>query len=184
VSVSFDTATLSFPGRIHYVSSNQINVEIPREFQGQNSVWMKVSIGDISTQPRLILLNNYSPALFEYPASSGYAVAMWNGAIVTTGNRVPRGQTVQLYVNGLGPVDQAIVTGDPTPASPQIQTTATPAVTVGGVQATVGFHGLVPGAIGLYRLDVTVPASAPTGDQDVIVTSGGVSSKAVKLPVQ
>src|ERR1035441_9427453 len=44
VSVSFDGGGKSLPGHIHFVSPEQINVQIPWEFQGQSSVQMKVTL--------------------------------------------------------------------------------------------------------------------------------------------
>src|SRR5262249_47805787 len=51
VSVSFDApqAGLSLPGRLKAVSENRIDVQVPMELQGQSSVLVKVSIGDISS---------------------------------------------------------------------------------------------------------------------------------------
>jgi minor extracellular serine protease Vpr len=180
VSVSFDATGLSVPGRVHFVSPNQVNVQVPWELSGKNTVQTKVSIGDISTAVYSLTLNNYSPALFQ---RSGIVAARWNNAIVETTNPAPRTQSVELYCNGLGPVDRAVASGEATPSTPPINTTATPTVTIGGVQAQVTFSGLTPTAIGLYQINVVVPASAPTGLQPVVVTIGGVSSDPVNLPI-
>jgi len=49
VSVSFDAPPLSLPGRLTLVSPGQITLQAPPELEGLNSVQMKVSIGDFST---------------------------------------------------------------------------------------------------------------------------------------
>ncbi|MCL6545198.1 MAG: S8 family serine peptidase [Bryobacteraceae bacterium] len=183
VSVSFDTLTLSVPGRVHYVSPYQLNVLVPWELAGLNSVRTKVSIGDFSTAVYTLTLRDYAPVLFQYPLSSGFAVALWNNTVVTPSNPVPRGQKVTLFVNGMGPVDNPVPTGEMTPLLPLSRTTTTPTVTIGGVPAQVSFSGLAPLATGIYMLDVTVPAGAPTGNQPVVVTIGDVSSPAVNLPI-
>jgi hypothetical protein len=46
VSVSFDAPGLSVPGHIHFVSANQVNVQIPWELQGLRSALLKVSVRD------------------------------------------------------------------------------------------------------------------------------------------
>lgn len=183
VSVSFDTLTLSVPGRVHYVSPYQLNVLVPWELAGLNSVRTKVSIGGFSTAVYTLALNDYAPVLFQYPLGSGFAVALWNNTVVTTSNPVPRGQKVTLFVNGMGPVDNPVPTGEMTPLLPLSRTTTTPTVTIGGVPAQVSFSGLAPLATGIYLLEVTVPAGAPAGNQPVVVTIGGVSSPAVNLPI-
>ena len=75
VSVSFDTTGLSLPGRVHFVSPNQINVQVPWELSGRNTVQTKVSIGDISTAVYTLTLNNYAPAIFQ---RGGIVAARWN----------------------------------------------------------------------------------------------------------
>jgi uncharacterized protein (TIGR03437 family) len=56
-------------------------------------------------------------------------------------------------------------------------------VTVGSVPATVQFCGLAPGFVGLYQLNVLVPANAPTGTQPMVISMGGASAT-IDLPVQ
>ena len=189
VSVSFDVPArkLSLPGRIHFVSDGQINVQIPWELQGLNSASMKVSIGVSSSALWDVPLNDYSPAFFEYAeASSGRTLAAGldeNYKLIGTGNAVRRGGVAQLYVNGLGPVDNQPPSGEPSPASPLARTRIMPTVTIGGREATVSFSGLAPYFVGLYQVNVTVPADTPTGIQPIVISSNGVVSKTANLPI-
>jgi uncharacterized protein (TIGR03437 family) len=191
VSVSFDVPSkgLSLPGRLHFVSDGQVNVQVPWELQGLNTASIKVSIGYESSSSLYTLpLADYSPAFFEYtePASGRSLIAGLDQAyrLITSDNPARRGSVVQLYANGLGPVDNQPPTGEITPAQPLPTTRATPTVTVGGRPAAVQFSGLAPYIVGLYQLNITVPADAPTGLQPVVITAGGVTSKPATLPVQ
>jgi uncharacterized protein (TIGR03437 family) len=190
VSVSFDVPArkLSLAGRIHFVSDGQINVQVPWELQGLNTAMMKVSIGDFSSALYEVPLNDYSPAFFEYtePASGRQLVDALDGnyRLIGTGNAVQRGGVVQLYVNGLGPVDNTPPTGEPSPASPLARTRVTPTVTIGGRPAQVTFSGLAPNFVGLYQVNVTVPADTPTGLQTIVISANGVVSKTGVLPIQ
>src|SRR5205823_11742688 len=60
VAVSFDGGGLSLPGHLHFVSPDQVNVQIPWEFQGQTSVKMKVTVSD------LLYSNVYTVPLAAY----------------------------------------------------------------------------------------------------------------------
>ena len=177
VSISFDGGGLSLPGHTYYVSPTQINVQIPWELQGQSSVQMKVTFedflwSDIYTVP----LGTYSPGVF--------ATTDANGVVISQANPAKRGATIIVYANGLGPVDQPIVSGDPTPSTlPLVNTKAAPTVSIGGATAPVAFSGLTPGSVGLYQLNVVVPASAPTGTQQMSIAIGGVNAT-VNLQVQ
>ncbi|HLJ45069.1 MAG TPA: S8 family serine peptidase [Bryobacteraceae bacterium] len=192
VSVSFDvpSAGLSVPGYIYYVSATQINLQVPWELQGQSSALMKVRVGESVSSVITVPLASYSPSFFEF-TEPGSSVAFADArdltfSVIGSNNPAKRGQVIQLYVNGLGPVSNQPASGVPAPSQPLplAETTSKPAVMIGGVQAEVGFTGLTPGLSGLYQINVTVPGDAPTGVQPVTISIGGVNSKTSHLPIQ
>jgi uncharacterized protein (TIGR03437 family) len=185
VTVSFDNPNLSVPGHIVFVSPGQVNVQVPWELQGQSSVQIKVSVTDSSGVVYTLPLGTYSPALFEIP-SGGQSLAAAldeNNNIVTASNPVAGGHVVQLFANGLGPVNNQPASGDPAPTSPLATTTSTPVVTIGGTNALVTFSGMTPGNAGLYQVNAVVPNTG-TGLQTVTIAIGGVLSPASLLPVE
>ncbi|HYP08393.1 MAG TPA: S8 family serine peptidase [Bryobacteraceae bacterium] len=190
ISVSFDVPSqnLSVPGRLHFVSEGQINVQVPWELRGASTALMKVSVNDTSSELFTVPLADYSPAVFEYTeASSGRllgAILDSGFGLVGTANPAKRGDIIQVYANGVGPVDNQPPTGEPSPASPLASTRITPQVTIGGQPAEVLFSGLTPGIVGLYQLNVRVPANAPSGYQPVVITANGIASKPSSVPVQ
>jgi uncharacterized protein (TIGR03437 family) len=187
VSASFDGGGLSLPGHISFVSPGQVNVQIPWEFQGQSSVKMTVSVSYIPSAVYTVPLNTYSPGIFEFSDNGHLSAAATdaNGVVFTQANPAKRGQTIVLYVNGMGPLDHPPPSGEPTPQPPPLaQTTFLPTVQIGNIAAHVDFAGLSPGWVGLYQVNVDVPQNAPTGPQPIVVSIGGVDSKASVLPVQ
>lgn len=190
VSVSFDVPSrrLSLPGRMYFLSDGQINVQVPWELQGLNSVQMKVSYGDFSSAVYTVPLNDYSPAAFEYTeAGSGRLLAAARDEafqLIGSANPARRGRAIQIYCNGLGPVENVPATGEASPVSPLATSRAPAEVTIGGRPAQVLFSGLTPQAIGLYQLNVVVPADVPAGIQPVTITVNGIVSKATAIPVQ
>ncbi len=187
VTVSFDvpSAGISAPGHIVFVSSGQINVQVPWELQGQTSVQVKVTLdgdpGPVVTVP----VADYAPGLFEYGTGNAAAVdtSKTSNYIITATNPVKRGTVIELFGNGLGPTNNQPASGEVAGVSPLATTKSPVTVTVGGQPATVGFSGLTPGLPGLYQLNVTVPTNIPAGTQPVVVTVGGVSSKPTSITV-
>jgi uncharacterized protein (TIGR03437 family) len=175
VAVSFDGGGITLPGHLHFVSPGQINVQIPWEYEGQSSVNMKVT---------------YAGYLFSgviqvklAPASPGsFGILDQNFAVVGASNAAKRGQVIQIFANGLGPVSGHPASGDPAPAQ-LLPCNSNPTVTVAGVSAPVQFCGLAPGFVGLYQLNVTVPASVSAGTQPLVISMGG-NSATLNLPVQ
>jgi uncharacterized protein (TIGR03437 family) len=103
---------------------------------------------------------------------------------VTAANPASRGETVVLYLTGLGPVSNAPQPGQPASLSTLSNALVAPQVSIGGFLSTPAFAGLTPGFIGLYQINVAVPAAAASGVVDVTVQSNGVTSNTAKLPVR
>jgi uncharacterized protein (TIGR03437 family) len=185
-TVSFDvpSAGISVPGYLTFVSSGQINVQVPWELAGQSSVEIKVSVddggllGNVVTVP----LAQYTPSFFVGAGTIAAQDAI-TGAQILTSNPAHAGEILALYANGLGPVTNAPASGAPAPGGANLAgTTTQPVVMIGGQQANVLFSGLAPTYPGLYQINATVP-SGLTGNQNVTISIGGQTSPAVVLPV-
>jgi len=199
VNVSFDVPSvyppISVPGHLLYVSPTQVNVQVPWELQQalsehQNSAFVKVTIdyspGNVVTVP----IQQFAPGMFGAP---GTAAARDNitGAIINQSNPAVRGRYVQLFANGLGPVDQLPnqcppASGDLAPPSGvPLCTTAYPVtVTIGGQTVTAAWSGLAPGYAGLYQINFQVPTSLSPGNQPMTIAVGGVTSQPSAMWVQ
>ncbi len=184
-SVSFDTAAQSAPGHLHFVTTGQVNVQVPWELAGQSSAQMKVSIQNSSGTLYTVPLATYAPGIFQIPVGGGMFAAARdeNFNTITPANPALAGHAIQLYCNGLGPVTNAPGSGEPSPVSPLSMTVSTPVVTIGGKPAQVLFSGLTPTAVGLYQINVVVPAGV-SGTVPVVVSTSGVNSVAANIVVQ
>jgi minor extracellular serine protease Vpr len=183
--VSFDvpSAGISVPGHLTYVSPSQVNVQVPWELEGQSSAQVKVTIDYSYGNVVALSLANYAPAFFEVSAGAAAALDA-NYRTIGTSNPALRGQTISLYANGLGPVTNTPPSGDPAASTQLSLTTQTPTVTIGGAAAHVTFSGLAPGFAGLYQINVTVPTAIGAGQQPVVVSIGGQTSKPSSITVQ
>jgi minor extracellular serine protease Vpr len=183
-SVSFDvpSANLSLPGHVSYVSPTQVNVQVPWELAGQSSAQVKVTISSSPGKVITVPIPAYSPALYE--SSPGVATAVdANGKLITSSNGAQRGQTIVLYGNGLGPVNNQPASGEPAPTSPLATTTTQPVVMFDNQQAQVSFSGLNPGLAGVYQMNVMVPPGLTPGTHQVTISIGGKTSKASSITV-
>jgi uncharacterized protein (TIGR03437 family) len=97
------------------------------------------------------------------------------------------GDIVQVFCTGLGATTPAVATGAVTPApgltGPVIANAAVTA-TVGGVAAPVKFAGLVAGYVGLYQVNVQIPAGVTVGSSVALVlTANGINSNSATLAI-
>jgi uncharacterized protein (TIGR03437 family) len=194
VSVSFDVPGATYPGFPYFVAAGQypqVNLVVPWELEGQSSAQVKVSFdalygSELFSNVVTVPLATYVPAFF---VSCGAACALdTNYKVISTGNPAKRGQYIQLYANGLGPVTNPPGDGVAATASPLSYTTTTPVVTIGGAVVPPGnvqFSGLAPYYPALYQINVLVPQSAQTGSAvPISLQIGGATTPAATIPVQ
>jgi len=183
--VSFDapSANISVPGHLIYVSPGQVNLQVPWELQGQGSAQVKVTIDFSYGNVVTLQLSDYSPAFFEIGGGNVAALDS-NNQVTGTSNPARQGQTIQLYLNGLGPVHNQPASGNPAPSSPLASCISTPTVSIGGQTAATSFCGLAPGFPALYQINAVVPTGLTPGSQPITVSIGGQTSPVASLVVQ
>ena len=163
---------------------------------GQTQASLTVTSNGLMSDPQTVILAPFDPGIFATNAAGtgqGDILITATGEVAAPSESIPgqparpanRGKFILISCTGLGAVTNPPATGAPASASPLSMTTATPSVTIGGVPGTVSFSGLSPGFVGLYQVNVQVPAGAPTGNAiDVVLTIGGVASNTVTTAVQ
>ncbi|MCU1261122.1 MAG: hypothetical protein JWO80_4007, partial [Bryobacterales bacterium] len=131
--------------------------------------------------PATITVSKYETAIFV--SSNGQAAVYHSdGTPVTKDNPTTRDESLTIYATGLGPTHGGTVTsGNPAPASPLALTD--PVQVFFGPQGysqapvIVNFSGLVPGLVGVNKINVTVPGVHMKGETlPVTIKIGGVSS--------
>jgi uncharacterized protein (TIGR03437 family) len=170
------------PTPVFFASPGQFNVQIPWEVTGMGTFSMIVNGMPSNVQSAGVI--TYSPDVFVVSPTQA-AITHADGSLVSATSPAAANETVVVYCTGLGPVSGAMVTGAPASStSLQAITTTQPATaTLGGVPATVSFSGLAPGFIGLYQVNVQVPANVPPGPF-LIISIGGGMAPAVPLPTK
>ena len=169
------------PVPLLYVSPAQVNAQMPAQASGNVSMSIHTP-GGVSNTFSLTALSG-APAVF-HSATSGdltnipTVVRFSNGLVVTSTNPVHRGDILTIYLTGLGAVNPPVADGVPAPADPLSTTVVNPSVDIGGSGCPVLFSGLVPGYVGLYVLNVSVPSSTPQGlSVPLTISESGFSSK-------
>src|SRR5581483_8770672 len=97
------------------------------------------------------------------------------------------GQTISAFMTGDGDVFPFLASGAAPPSGTTPANLPAPGfavtVTVGGVRAPITFYGIPVGLVGVTQVNFTIPAATRKGVQPVVVTVGGVSSKAGSITV-
>ena len=169
----FEAWVNNVPTPLLYVSPNQVNLQIPYE----------TAVG--TTQ--LVIGNPYensNPYPLQIAAAGPGIFTFSDGTINPFPSGVRGGNPITLFITGDGAVRPSVTTGD-TPAAgivpkPRLAVT----VTVGGVAATTTYVGIPSWSVGVTQINYTIPQTAPTGRQPVVVTVGTASSPPAYINVQ
>ena len=163
------------PAPLLFVSEGQINLQIPHAVPAGAPVSIVVNVGGAEVTGTLVTTDT-DPALF------GIVVHHADGSLNAADNPVNRGDAVIVYGTGIGPVDSTPADGNPPDGLSTGAQTAR--AFFGGVEGTVYWSGLAPGFVGLWQLNLQVPA-APyvAGPLPLLVTLGGRPSSNPEVTV-
>ncbi|HWP86158.1 MAG TPA: hypothetical protein VNN17_13265, partial [Terriglobia bacterium] len=179
---------------LFYASPTQLNVQIPAELTNVASADVVVAARGVVSAPASIQLDASQPGIFTIDGTRGAVLISNTDTLAAATGSVPgrnarpanRGEFITIYCSGLGPVNDPPPSGSPATANPLSRTLTPVSVSIGGVVASnVSFSGLSPGFVGLYQVDVPVPANAPTGDAvPVKLIQNGVESNVATIAIQ
>src|SRR5438874_13792619 len=140
-----------------------------------------------------VLVSVASPGLFTISqnGTGQGAIVNQDGTVNAASNPASKGSVISLYGTGPGQVSPAVPDGTVAPGLPGALTVAVPTsdgvacvtnqpsmcVGIGGnTFGNVQFSGLAPGYIGLWQINVVVPANAATGNLQLRVLVNGTPS--------
>jgi len=169
---------------LYYVSARQINAQMPYGAPPGQSATVQVVSNGISGNVRSVSVAAVQPHILIWPSSvvaGGYAtVVNSDGSLslpTTAGygtfqSRPSRpGETVTVYCTGLGQTTPAATEGQAA-SSTTLMFVPNTTVSVGSSGTlTPSFAGLTPTAVGLYQVNVTLPASIAVSPSEAMVVS-------------
>ena len=156
------------------VSPGQINAQMPYEVAGNATMVLRTAGG--MSDPFSLTVGSSAPAVFQTAVAgpdTGLAALYRavNDEPVTLSNPIHPGDYLVIYATGLGRTSPAVESGAAAPFEPLAQTIILPTVKLGGVALPVLYAGLVPGQVGVYQINVYVPAEVPRGMEVPLVIS-------------
>ncbi|MEX2303581.1 MAG: hypothetical protein WD733_21745, partial [Bryobacterales bacterium] len=185
VSVTVNGVSAPIISLINANGQEQINLQVPFNVQPGTATVVINNNGSSVTINNVPILSA-QPGIFEFAVGSTlYAAALHaDYTVVTPDNPARPGEVLQLFVTGLGLTDPVVATNVAGPSSPLARTVVDPVVNLNGA-AMENFGGYyAPTLATAYQINFRVAQNAPSGNLDLYVAIGGVSSQTTKLPVQ
>ena len=182
-----------------YVSPTQINLLIPFA-TSEPFATFQVTNNTVASNQVTVYTNLTAPGVFTFTGLGGVTYAPGIGpaavlhldyTLVTSDSPAAPGETLVLYLTGLGAVTPPVADGAAGPSNPP--STANEFGSIGvdvydasGVDtdATVSFAGLAPGFAGLNQINFVVPNNAASGMGYVDVSTNEAYTVEAKLFIQ
>jgi uncharacterized protein (TIGR03437 family) len=187
IGTGSDAVTVTINGRlspIYVVSPTQISAIVPYQVVGSVAE-IQVSRGTVKSNRVTSFINRTAPGVFAVPPTGlGYAAALHpDYSLVTPQNPAQVGETIAVYLTGLGLVSPSIPNGAAGPVNPLSKATEDLRVSIGNRNATIEYAGLAPLLRGLYQLNVTIPPGTGAGDQYLDIIGPDTFSSQILVPV-
>jgi len=157
-----------------------IGIQIPCELQASSmpiTANMVVSADGSPSQPFSVTISTYSPGIFEAidPTDNVKRAVLLrpDGSYVSVTNPARRGETIRMFVTGLGQTSPVLFTNELDPTTPGPDNTLIPQFPVVNASVVVGVNNggvnvvqavYAYGMVGVYEVDFVVPQNTTPGN--------------------
>jgi len=169
---------------IYYASSTQTSVFVPYGVGGRAATSVQVVYSGVPSAAVSYTVAQAVPGIYtlNFSGTGPGAILNQDNTINALNNPAAKGSVVQVYMTGEGATtpggtDGAIAGAPGYPLATPILQPVT--ATVAGLAAVVNYSGSAPGSIyGFMQVNITLPASTPSGVQPVVIKIGTYSTQA------
>jgi uncharacterized protein (TIGR03437 family) len=172
------------PAPIYFVSPGQISVVVPF---GTTEVIAAIQVinNGVASNTVTEYVNLTAPGIFTTPAGGiGPVNAQHQDySFLTPSNPAQIGDSIALYVSGLGDVAPPVADAAPGPIDPLSRVTNNFAIYIDGQKATIDYMGMAPLLIGYYQVNVRVPAGVRTGSRRVDISGPDFYTSEATMPI-
>jgi uncharacterized protein (TIGR03437 family) len=179
VSVPFPTALNGVqllinnnPVPLYAITATQVFAVVPYSVTGPTATIVLNNNGTMSNSVTVpVAATSPGVASVAQNGLGAGAITHASGALVTSLSPALRGETVVIYLTGLGAVTPAVADGARAPSSPLSASNSVQTIYLNGVCANapncnasnISFQGLTPGFAGLYQVNFIIPLTATAG---------------------
>ena len=174
------------PAPLYYVSPTVISAIVPYSFPTDYSYQdVQVINNGAASNTVQVTARDTSPGIFTVPAGgigNGAILHAVDYSLVAPDNPAKAGETVLMFLTGLGVVSPLVADGAAGPTNP-LSLATPPSVYIDGAEAKVLFAGLAPSLTGLYQLNLTIPNGVSTGKVKIEIDTHDGTTTMATIPI-
>jgi uncharacterized protein (TIGR03437 family) len=163
-----------------YLSTDQINFQIPWETAAGSA---KITVSSSAFASGVVDVSVLAAAPGLFFQGSHAIVQNSNYTLNSSSDPAAVGSTILAYLTGAGAVSPPVPDGEPAGSNPLSTVTPTVTATIGSQSAEVKFAGLAPDFVGLWQVNVVVPAGLAAGEHPLVISVDGQASNAANVSV-
>ncbi|HXA52730.1 MAG TPA: IPT/TIG domain-containing protein [Candidatus Acidoferrum sp.] len=172
---------------IYFVSAGQINFLVPYSTAGPTAT-IVVQNNGVNSNTVTVPVSATAPGIYtlDQSGSGSGAILHADFSVVNSGNPAAAGETVLIYLTGMGMVTPALDDGTAGTSGTLYKSIGSEiTVLVAGKPGTVLFNGLAPGFPGLYQINVILPAGlANSGPLPLAIQTANAYHDQVDIPIR
>jgi uncharacterized protein (TIGR03437 family) len=157
---------------LYFIDANHVYAVVPYGITGSTAS-ITLTNGTASSNAVIVPVAATSPGIATQAQNGLNAAAITHasGALITPTSPAVPGETVVLYMTGLGAVSPSVPDGSAAPSKTLSTTAAVQTIYLNGVcpnspncdASNIAFQGLTPGFAGLYQVNFVIPLTAAGG---------------------
>ncbi|HSP66295.1 MAG TPA: hypothetical protein VLN48_01130 [Bryobacteraceae bacterium] len=172
---------------IYFVRSDVVLAIVP--FATTESIAsIQVINNGVASAVRTVRVKDGTPGIYTNPPGGvSRAIAQHirgnTAPLVTPQDPARPGETITLWVAGLGDVNPPVSDGVAPPIDPLSRAVHQPVMLVHGEEAKILFAGLAPGFPGVYIINLTIPSDVAPGDVYVDISLPDSYTSEAQIPI-
>jgi uncharacterized protein (TIGR03437 family) len=175
------------PAPLYFVRSDVVLAIVPIATTGTFASIQVINNG-VGSAVRTVRVKGGTPGIYTNPPGGvSYAIAQHirgnTAPLVTPQDPARPGETITLWVAGLGDTNPPVADGVPPPINPLSPAVHQPELFVDGEKASIVFAGLAPFFPGIYIINLTIPSDAGAGDAFVDISLPDSYTSEAQIPI-
>jgi uncharacterized protein (TIGR03437 family) len=167
---------------IYYISPTQLTIQVPSELP-PGEYEALIAVNGTYTLPQPVDLRPVAPGVVAFPDGTLVAQHSSDFSLVSATSPAKPSEVLIVYLVGMGATSVNVPSGSPAPRDQLVLASTPVTMTIDGQPVQTPFVGLTPGGVGLYQINLIVPANVRAGAVPVTITQGGIAANATTLPV-